>query len=110
MPRTTPSGRRRLLALGLAVGLLVSCSSSDPEPSTAELLAELEGRELSPAEVAEREQVAQVLCGLDDAVLVELWGRLSVPQLEFQDFVFGRQCPERNALYGQTTGRFVTNG
>ena len=49
----------RLIALGLVVGLLSSaCTTDDPEPTMAEMLAEIEGRELTEAEVAEREEVA----------------------------------------------------
>jgi hypothetical protein len=91
----------------LVVAVLAGCSDDAPEPTTAELLAGLEGRPLTPAEVAQREQVADLLCGLDESVLREVWDRLDRRQLEFQDFVFSRQCPERNALYAQVTGRFA---
>lgn len=88
---------------------IAACSDDEEPPSTAELLNELEGRELSPAEVAERQQVAELLCRLDDAVLTQIWDRLSTPQLEFQDFVFGRVCQDRSALYAEVTGRFIVN-
>lgn len=106
------SSRRRPFTLATAFAftfLAVSCSDPEPEKSTAEILAELEGRELSAAEVAEHEQVAQLLCRLDDAVLIEIWDRLSAQQLEFQDFVFGRECTGRNGLYAEQTGRFALN-
>lgn len=97
---------RTLLAL-LPAALLGACTSDSAEPTTADVLAELEGRSLTPAEVAAREQAAQLLCGLDDEVLTTIWARLTSTQLEFQDFVFSRQCPERNELYARATGRFA---
>lgn len=95
-----------LLAVPLAV-MLGACTSDSAEPTTADVLAELEGRSLTPAEVAAREQVAQLLCGLDDEILTTVWAQLKSTQLEFQDFVFSRQCPERNELYARATGRFA---
>jgi hypothetical protein len=85
-----------------------ACSGDGDDQSTAEILAELEGRSLTPAEVAEREEVATMLCGLDDEVLRRIWSQLDADQLEFQDFVFGRQCLTRSALYAEVTGRFAT--
>ncbi len=111
--RTTTSGtisfvRRRFVALATCILLLFGCSNNDPEPTQAELLAEIEGRELTPAEVAEREEVAALLCSLDDAILRKIWAKLDQSDLAFQDFVFGRFCEERSTLYGEATGRFVT--
>ena len=108
---TRPARHQRLLAFGLVLALTsgaVACNDEPSEPTAADLLAELEGRSLTPAEVAAREQVGQLLCGLDDAVLLDVWDRLTPTQLEFQDFVFSRQCPERNELYARATGRFAT--
>lgn len=97
----------RLVALLLVAVLgLGACTRSDPEPTTAELLAEIEGRELTEAEVAQRQEVADLLCGLDDEVLRRIWDQLEPSQLEFQDFVFGRHCQTRNRLYAEETGRF----
>lgn len=102
---------RRTLAFTLAVLTLASaCIGGDDEPSNAELLAEIEGRLLTPAEIAEREERADVLCGLDDDVLIKIWEQLETTQLEFQDFVFGRHCQERNQLYADATGRFRFEG
>ncbi len=97
-----------LLGISLVLGA-AACTRADPEPTNAELLAELEGRTLTPAEVAQREEIADLLCGLDDEILVRLWAQLEPSQLEFQDFVFVRQCPERNQLYAEATGRFKVN-
>ena len=88
---------------------LAACSGSDDEPDRAERLAEIEGRILSEAEIEERAQVAAALCRMTDAVLVELWSQLDNRQLAFQDFVFTQECPERNDLYGRSTGRFTTD-
>ncbi len=96
-----------LIATVLVVG---GCSDSEPELTTAEILSELEGRELTAAELAQREQVAQTLCRLDDTVLVEIWSQLSAKQLEFQDFVFSRECESRSQLYAESTGRFAVSG
>ncbi len=97
------------IALG-AMLVLVGCADSgeDETSSTEELLEQLEGRDLTPAEVAEREEVAILLCGLDDPVLIEIWTQLNPAELAFQDIVFGRTCPERLDLYAASTGRFVS--
>ena len=101
-------GRGSIPALVLSATVaFVGCSGSEPELSDAEILNELEGRELTTAELAEREQVANTLCRLDDAVLVEVWDQLSAKQLEFQDFVFSRTCDNRSQLYAEATGRFA---
>lgn len=102
----------RKLLVGTLLGvlppaLLGACTNDTAEPTTADVLAQLEGRSLTPAEVAAREQVAQLLCGLDDEILTTVWAQLTSTQLEFQDFVFSRQCPERNELYARATGRFA---
>ncbi len=105
-PRQRPYFRALVVALALAV-VVASCGGdSEDGDSTEELLEELEGRDLSPAEVAEREEVATLLCGLDDAVLIEVWDQLSPAELAFQDIVFSRTCPERLSLYAAETGRF----
>ncbi len=90
--------------------MVSACTDDPPEPTTGELLSELEGRELTAAEIAQREQVAQTLCRLDDRVLVEIWSQLSATQLEFQDFVFSRECERRSQLYAEATGRFAVEG
>ncbi len=64
--------------------------------------------ELSGQIVEQREQVAQVLCRLDERVLREIWDQLDEDQLQFQDFVFARKCGDRNQLYGEATERFRT--
>ncbi len=107
--------RRRLQRMTIAGLLVVSlslagCTDDKPELTDAQLLNELEGRELSAAELAEREQVAQTLCRLDDAVLIDVWDQLSVKQLAFQDFVFSRVCERRSQLYAEQTGRFAITG
>ena len=88
--------------------LLGACSQDEPEPTQAELLSAIEGRELTPAEVDERGELANLLCSLDDDVLQRIWSKLSPEELAFQDYVFGRVCEERSTLYGQATGRFAT--
>ena len=97
---------RAAIFLTAVVMFAPACSPGDAEPTNAELLAELEGRELTPAEVAQKEQVAELLCRLDDEVLVRIWDQLEPSQLAFQDFVFSRQCGVRNQLYAEATGRF----
>lgn len=91
-----------LLLLGSA------CSDDEPEQTAEELLAEIEGRTLTPEEIDQRQEVAELLCVLDDEVLLEIWSELDAPDLAFQDYVFTRVCQDRNALYGQATGRFTT--
>lgn len=103
--------RRRAAGIsftGLTIALTLGACTDDPDPPTAaELLAELEGRELTEAEQSEQLETMSMLCALDDAVLVEVWDRLDADQLEFQDIAFSRICPERNQLYASATGRFA---
>ncbi len=102
--------RTNLIAPALTAALLLSaCTGGDePELTVEERLAAIEGRELTPSEVSERLVVAESLCRLDDPVLDRLWRQLDDDQLEFQDFVFDYQCPERSILYASHTGRYVT--
>ena len=90
------------------LSLLGACSRGEPELTQGELLSAIEGRELTPAEVDERGELADLLCSLDDDVLQRIWSKLSPEELAFQDYVFGRVCEERSNLYGQATGRFAT--
>lgn len=103
--------RRWLAALPLAiVALMLSGCGDDevPELTFEEQLVELEGRSLTPAEVAERVDVGQTLCQMDDRILDQLWQELTDDQLDFQDLVVAELCPERAILYAGHTGRFVT--
>lgn len=106
------------LAVAAALAcLLSSCSGDDPELTTEEILSEIQGRPLTQAEVDERQEMANFLCALDDAILIEIWAELEVKQqtpsngadLEFQDFVFSRVCADRNTLYAKATGRFTVS-
>lgn len=92
-----------LLALGAG-----ACSDDEPDISRAELLAQIEGRSLSEAEVEEREAVARALCQMEDDLLRAVWANMNSEQLEFQDFVFTQECGDRNALYAASTGRFTS--
>ena len=83
-----------------------ACSRDEDEPTFGELVSDLEGEELSQGEVARRRELAEFLCGLDAAVLEALWARLDPRQLEFQDVVFGVECPGRLQEYAVATGRF----
>lgn len=83
------------------------CGADDSELTTEEMLEKLAGRHLSAVEVAEQLELADLLCGFDNQVLVAVWDELNPRQLEFQDFVFGHHCPERLSLYQEarpTTG------
>ncbi len=66
-------------------------------PTDAELLAGIEGRSLTPAEVASKLETADLLCSLDNEVLTRIWRQLEPEQLAFQEFVFTHRCPEREA-------------
>jgi hypothetical protein len=101
-------GRALVAGLLLVLTLASACSDDDPEQSRAALLAEIEGRSLSEAEVEERESVARALCQMDDDVLRAVWAEMNDEQLEFQDFVFTQECGDRNPLYAASTGRFAT--
>jgi hypothetical protein len=77
-------------------------------PTIEELLADLEGRPLSPVEVADQVEVGEMLCALDDPLISAVWREVDPEQLPFHDIVVGRLCPERQALYAARTGRLVT--
>ncbi len=103
---------RTLFNTAVAVVLVFSvsaCSDDEPEVTRADLLAEIEGRSLSEAEIEERESVARALCQMDDDVLRAVWAEMDNDQLAFQDFVFTQECGDRNPLYADSTGRFATD-
>ena len=90
---------------GMAAGAMVvlaGCGGGSSELTTEEQLEKLAGRPLTSAEVVERLELADFLCGFDNRVLVEIWMQLDARQLEFQDFVFGQHCPERLSVYDET--------
>lgn len=102
---------RMLIIVGwilLATLGAAACSDDEPEITRADLLAEIEGRSLSQAEIEERETVARALCQMEDDVLRTMWAQMDNEQLAFQDFVFTQECGDRNPLYADSTGRFVT--
>ncbi len=90
----------------MGVLAMSSAACSPEEPTVADLFAEVEGRELSQAELVDAERTANLLCQLEDDVLVTVWSQLDETQLAFQDVVFSRQCPARLDLYARETGRF----
>ncbi len=110
LTRRNRSLSRRLSALVLALTLGAAACGGEEEPELTfeDLLVELEGRQLTLAEVSERAEVGATLCQLDDQILDELWQQLDEDQLDFQDIVFATLCPERAILYAGHTGRFVT--
>jgi hypothetical protein len=105
-----PRWLRAAASLAVAVVALSACGDDEePELTFEEQLVELEGRSLTPAEVAERVDVGETVCQMDDRILDELWQQLSDDQLEFQDLIIAELCPERAILYAGHTGRFVTD-
>jgi hypothetical protein len=96
-----------LVACGV---LLAACGGDDePELTIEEQLEQIEGRPLTPSEIEEKLAVGQTLCQMTGPVLDKIWFQLDDEQLEFQDLVFGRLCPERSVFYAGQTGRFVTD-
>jgi hypothetical protein len=81
---------------------LAGCADGGSELTTEDLLEKLAGHHLTTAEMAEQLELADLLCGFDDRVLVEIWIRLDARQLEFQDYVFGQRCPDRLSAYEET--------
>lgn len=111
---TEPTRRSRAFTLvaGLllaSVGLAACGGDDEPELTFEERLNLIEGRSLSPIEVAERASVGEALCRLDDELLDQIWQRLDDDQLEFQDAVVATLCPDRAILYAGHTGRKVTD-
>ena len=104
----TRAARRFLAGLLVVVALGACGSDEEPELTFEDLLNELEGRELTPVEVARRAEIGETLCQLDDQLLDEIWQRLDDQQLDFQDIVISSLCPERAILYAGHTGRRVT--
>ncbi|MEL7208779.1 MAG: hypothetical protein AAGK32_11220 [Actinomycetota bacterium] len=78
-----------------------ACGGDSSDLTTHEMLEKLEGRPMTEAEVAERVALADLLCGFENRVLVQVWDRLDFEELEFQDWVFGHHCPDRLTLYTQ---------
>jgi hypothetical protein len=113
---------RRIRTLLVALALVAAAGAGavaayfqfrpDPTPSGATteqlLLAALGRTVMSPVEISDRLEVADSLCRLDEAVLVEVWAQVEPTSFRFQDFVVGERCPERAVLYAQQTGRYVT--
>lgn len=97
---------RLLLAVlfALASGA-TACSDDEPELTFTERLELIEG-ELTVEQLAEREQLASLLCNADPDVLVEVWRQSDAKQLEFHDLVVAQVCPEHYELYAVQTGRF----
>ena len=84
-----------MISLGLA-----ACGSDEVAgPTDAELLAAIEGRTLSPAEVGLKLETADLLCGLDPGVLQAIWDELEPEQFDFQAFVFNHRCPNRGSEF-----------
>lgn len=79
--------------------LLVACGTAGSELTTEQLLGKLAGHSLTQSEINEQLEVADLLCGFDGRVLVQIWDRLNARQLEFQDYVFGQHCPDRLSIY-----------
>ncbi len=106
-----PRGAPAVLTGLLAVAALVSACGGDDEPQLTieEQLVEIEGRPMGPSEIEERLAVGETLCQMSDTVLDAIWFELDDDQLDFQDLVFGRLCPERSVFYASRTGRYVTD-
>ncbi len=97
---------RPVLAALLALALLAAaCSDDEPELTFEERLQLIEG-ELTAEQLAEREQLASLLCNAEPAVLVEVWRQSDAKQLEFHDLVVAQVCPDHYELYATETGRF----
>ncbi len=97
-------------ALALIIGFS-GCSGGDRDPLTVtEALEAATGDDLNATEVNALLESAEVLCGLSDSVLEDVWAGLDDDQLGFQDFVFSNQCPERLDSYRAATGRLVEEG
>ncbi len=99
----------KYLIPAITIGLVISaCSGGSNDPlSVTEALENATGQDLDAAEVTDLLESAEVLCGLSDSVLEDVWANLSEDQLSFQDFVFSNQCPERAENYSAATGRLV---
>jgi len=101
---------RLMVLLVVACSLLAAgCGQDAPELTIEERLANVEGRVLTEAEVADKLATAGILCQLDGQVLDAIWRQLNERQLNYQDVVFGHICPDRSVFYAGLTGRYVTD-
>lgn len=97
------------LGVMVATVLATACTSDDPPAiSVEEELESIAGQELTPADVERQLDVASTLCRVDLSVLHVMWESMSADQMRFQDYVFGRHCPERSVEYALATGRSLT--
>ena len=79
--------------------VLAACGGAGPDLTTEEQLEKLAGRDLTMIEIEDQLERADLLCGFDTRILVEIWASLDARQLEFQDYVFGAHCPDRMSDY-----------
>lgn len=83
----------------LGAAALSACGGGSEELTVEQHLEKLTGGPLSSVEVDEQLALADTMCGFDGRVLIQIWDRLDARQLEFQDYVFGRHCPDRLSVY-----------
>lgn len=99
-----------MAAVGLAIiSVLGACGDDQPQVSIEDHLEVVAGRQLSPAEVERQLDVATTMCGMDLALLTEIWAELPERQMAFQDFVFGIHCPDHIVDYALATGRALSD-
>ncbi len=102
-PLTLKSMETRNLKIVAALTLAVfgsACSSQPPEERSFKADLELRlGRQLSPTEVVEYKDAADLLCSMDEEILQQIWLDLDDDEFDFQTFVFTQECPERESLY-----------
>jgi hypothetical protein len=97
-----------LLAVVAAVSL-AGCGDDEPSgPTDAQLLSALEGRTLTPAEVATKLETADLLCSLDAGVLQRVWLELDPDGFGFQNFVFTHRCPARELEFREAMATTTT--
>lgn len=96
--------RTRSTIFVLALTLLTSACSSDP-PAEGSFKKDLElrlGQKLTPTQIVEYKDAAELLCSMNEEVLKQVWLDLDQNDFAFQTFVFTQQCPEREALYRES--------
>lgn len=101
----TISSVNRLFSSVLASFILVlalsGCSDPEPERSMRDILSEIEGTQLTPAETQVLVDTANLLCAMNQDALKPVLSEVDANRLDFLDWVFSEHCGARERVYKQ---------